>query len=144
LRRVAERDRSGHAVDADGPSFELELDARTDERDLVLRVAGVREAELEQVLVDERAGRPGEDLHALETTTGVGHHDITALATRRRPEADAGERSGIDAERRPAFTGSLVGLERSVGPVEPQQVLALDVEHEDAEVRRRGAHDLGT
>src|SRR6266516_6245003 len=142
LGRVAEGDGARHAVDADGPPFELELYPFADERDLILRVARIGEAELEQVLVDERARRPGEHLHAVETPTRVGDDDVATLASRWRPEADAGERSGVDAQGRPRLPGAFVCVEQPVGPIEPEQVLTLDVEHEDAEVGGARSHDL--
>ena len=71
---------------------------------------------------------------------GVGQQHVAGLALRRRPEAHAGERRGFDAERGPARGGLLV--EQPVGLVEPQQILALDVEDQHAQVGGALAQDL--
>jgi hypothetical protein len=76
----------------------LELHALADERDLVLGVGGVREAELQQVLLDERARRPREHVDALEASARIGDDDVAALPARRRPEAHAREGPGVDPQ----------------------------------------------
>ena len=137
---VAQHDRAGPARHIDREPFELSLHAFANEGDLVALVVRVGEQELHQVVVDELARRPREDLDALMAAAGVGQQHVAGLPLGRCPEADAGERRGFDAERGPARGGLLV--EQPVGLVEPQQVLALDVEDQHAQVRGALAQDL--
>ena len=120
--------------------LQLRLHALADERELVPRVVRVGEAELQQVLVDELARRPGEDLDALVPSAGVGDEDVAGAPPRRRPEATLRERRGLDAERRPARRAPSSSKQR-LRRVEPEQVLALHVEDEHPQVRRRLADD---
>ena len=125
----------GMPCDVDREPLQLLLDALADERQLVLRVVRVGEAELEQPEIDELARRPREDVDALEPSAGVGDQ-VAAASARRRPESHARERRRLHADRGPPL-GRALGLgEQPIGLVQPQQVLALDVEHQHAQVRR--------
>ena len=88
----------------------------------------------QQPEVDELAGRPREDVDPLEPPARVGDQ-VAATPARRRPEPDAGERRRLDADRRPPLGRALRLCEQPVGLVEPQQVLALDVEDQHPQVR---------
>ena len=68
---------------------------------------------------------------------------VAATPARGRPEADAGERRRLDADRGPALGRALRLCEQPVGLVEPQQILALDVEDQHSQVRGRLADDRG-
>ena len=129
---IAQHDGAGLPGHVRGEPLELGLDALADERELVLRVVRVRETELQEVLVDELARGPGEDLDAFLAPAGVGQEHVAGAPARRRPEPDARERRGRHAQRLPAR--ARVVVEQAVRRVEPEQVLALHVEDQHAQV----------
>ena len=138
-RGVAQHHGAGLTRDVDREALQLGLDAFADERDLVALVVGVGEEVGEEVLIDELPGGPGEDLDPLMAAAGVGEHDVAGAAPRRRPEPDARERRRPHPERGPSLPRLLV--EVAVARVQPEEVLALDVEHEDPQVGRALADD---
>ncbi len=116
--------------------FEEALHLADDEVKLARLVVRVGEEEAQHAVAAELAQGPVVGADALLPRARVRHHDVAFL--RRRPEADAGERS--DRQVQGGVAAVLVRRQLGVGLVQPQQVLALDVEDDGVGgVRRRAA-----
>ena len=114
-----------------GGLVQLGLDAVEDEAELARGVVGLGEQEPQQPLLHELAQRPEESGDALLAAPGVGQPLARALAYRGH-DLHALEGGHGQAELR--VLGPRLGVEATVGLVDEQQVLALDVEDDAVRV----------
>jgi hypothetical protein len=98
-----------------------------DHRVLLAVVLGVGEQERQQLVPAERLQRPEERRDAGVAARHVRHRRRCAAAGRGE-EGHARERAHREAHA--AVAGGLPVVEPDVGPIQPEQVLALDVEDE--------------
>ena len=141
FRRVAQHHCARHPGDVDGEAAQLRLDPLGHERDLIAGVGGVGEEEAEQALVDELARGPGEHRHVL-AAAGIGHQHVAGARPGRCPQRHRGERAPAPPRGPPARRR--LGGEVAVGLVEPEQVLALDVEDQHPQVLAGIADDVAS
>ena len=132
LDRIPQHDGTRHPGDVDGKPAELGPHPLLDEGYLVARSVRIREEEPQQPLLDELARCPDEGAHALLAASRVGYDHIARSWSGRRPEGDRREGTRFDLELQPPSRRLVV--EEPIVLVEPQQILALHVEHEDAQV----------